>query len=260
MKSIDADNINDLPGRLEAGDTFCFACHDGLRCFNLCCRNLNLFLYPHDVLQLKRALGISSEAFLDRYVDVVLREGNHFPDVLLRMAENDDKTCPYLTDAGCSVYGERPYSCRTFPMEQGRLFDADQEHAEPVRFFRPPEFCEGRHESSEWTPEEYILDQDAEVCTAMAERWAEIKALFHTDPWGVEGPYGRRAKMAFMAAYNLDAFREFIFNSSFLKRFHVKAERKRRIKSDDTALLKFGFDWIRLVIWGLPVKSIRLKS
>ena len=260
MKSIDPKDIDDLPGRLEPGESFCFACHDGLGCFNRCCRNLNLFLYPHDVLQLKRVLNISSEVFLDRHVDVVRREGNHFPDVLLRMADNEENTCPYLTGAGCAVYPDRPYTCRTFPMEQGRLFDERGGSAEPVRFFRPPSFCEGQHESTAWAPEEWIEDQDAAVCTAMAERWSEIKALFHTDPWGLEGPYGQRAKMAFMAAYNLDAFRAFVFQSSFFKRYRVRTDVRRRLKTDDLALLKFGFDWIRVFVWGHQTKTIRPRT
>jgi hypothetical protein len=30
----------------------------------------------------------------------------------------------------------------------------------------------------------------------MTIRWAELKRFFQTDPWGMEGPEGPRAKMA----------------------------------------------------------------
>ncbi len=40
--------------------------------FSLCCRNLNLFLYPYDVIRLKKGLEITSDQFLDKYVDIVL--------------------------------------------------------------------------------------------------------------------------------------------------------------------------------------------
>ena len=91
--------------KIGPGDSFRFKCHGGLSCFNLCCRNLNLFLYPYDVVRLKNNLGIDAATFIDRHVDVVLREGSYFPDVLLTMQNNEEKTCPYLTDSGCTVYG-----------------------------------------------------------------------------------------------------------------------------------------------------------
>ena len=58
MKSIDIKDIETLPGRkLNDSDTFMFRCHSGLECFNKCCRNLNLFLYPYDIICLKNKLG-----------------------------------------------------------------------------------------------------------------------------------------------------------------------------------------------------------
>jgi hypothetical protein len=97
MKYIDLDDLDKLPGvHLKKNDTFSFHCHPGIGCFNRCCRNLNLFLYPYDVIQLKDNLGLSSDQFLDRFVDVVLRKSSAFPEVLLRMSENDEKTGPFM--------------------------------------------------------------------------------------------------------------------------------------------------------------------
>jgi len=144
MKYVDTEKIEKLPGRrLQKGDTFAFRCHPEVACFNRCCRNLNLFLYPYDVLRLKNNLGLTSGQFLDDYVDVVLRPGAFFPEVLLRMAENEEKTCPFLTTQGCSVYPDRPDTCRTFPVEQGNLYDAGTGKSRLVHFFRPPRFLPG---------------------------------------------------------------------------------------------------------------------
>ncbi len=258
MKSIDLDKIKDLPGRQIGGsDTFSFRCYPGIGCYNRCCRNLNLFLYPYDVLRLKNALGISSDQFLDRYVDVVLRSGNFFPEVLLRMADNQEKTCPYLAEAGCAVYPDRPDTCRTFPVEQGVLYDAAAKKDTLVHFFRPPDFCLGQHEDQQWTVATWSQDQDAENYHKMTLRWAELKRRFQTDPWGAEGPQGRRAKMAFMATYNIDRFREFVFNSSFLKRYRVKSAILKKIKTDEGELLKLGFDWVKYYLWGIQSQKIR---
>ena len=258
MKSIDPQDMDRLPGiPLAEDDRFRFRCHHGLSCFNQCCRNLNLFLYPYDVLRLKKCLNLDSGQFLDRHVDVVLREGNHFPDVLLRMADNASKTCPFLSATGCRVYPDRPDTCRTFPVEHGLLFSDRPGEEEIVSFFRPPEFCRGQYEDQELTRAQWAEDQEAGMHNRMTARWAAIKALFHENPWGPEGVNGPKGKMAFMAAYNLDRFRGFVFESSFLKRYRIKKTLVKKLRASDRELLLFGFEWIRYFVWGIPSKNIR---
>ena len=260
MKYIDSENLDHVPGRkLTADDTFCFRCHPEIACFNRCCRNLNLFLYPYDVMRLKNCLQIDSDEFIERHVDVVLREGHYFPEVLLRMAENQERTCPFLSAGGCSVYAHRPDTCRTFPVEQGALFDADSGKSTPVYYFRPPDFCLGPREEQQWTVDSWTQDQEAERYHRMTRRWAEIRRLFQNDPWGVEGPQGAKARMAFMAAYNLDRFRDFLFASTFFKRYRVKPELKRKLRTSDQELMVFGFEWIKFFVWGIQSKQIRVK-
>lgn len=260
MKYVDIDNIDQLPGRrLREGNSFKFRCHPDIACFNRCCRNLNLFLYPYDVLQLKKNLGISTDRFLDEYVDVVLREANYFPEVLLRMSNDKERSCPFLADAGCRVYPDRPHTCRTFPLEQGLIYDEATGKNRQVYFFRPPDFCLGQHENTDWTIETWSLDQKAAEYNRMTVEWAAIKQLFQSNPWGREGPDGSKAKMAFMATYNIDPFRDFVFNSSFLKRYKVKSTLIKKARRDDVALLKLGFAWVKQFVWGISSKIIRQK-
>ena len=261
MKRLDLEGFERPPGiRIRPGESFHFRCYPGIGCFNRCCRNLNLFLYPYDVIRLRARLGITSDELLDRHVDVVLRPGSHFPDVLLRMSENEEKTCPFLGAEGCSVYPDRPDTCRTFPLEQGLLHHAETNEDEPVFFFRPPDFCMGQREGKKWTVPGWVEDQEARDYHRMTIRWAELQRLFQDDPWGAEGPTGTRAKMAFMAVYNIDRFREFVFGSSFLKRFTLKPELLGRIKKDDAQLLLLGFDWIKLFLWGIRSRQLKPKG
>ena len=109
---------------------FQFRCEPDVECYMQCCRKLDLILYPYDIIRLKNRLGISSDQLLDQHVDVVLRPSNFFPEVLLRMSENREKTCPFLIESGCSVYPDRPDTCRTFPVEQGAFFNANNRKAE----------------------------------------------------------------------------------------------------------------------------------
>jgi Fe-S-cluster containining protein len=260
MKKIDIEEIDELPGKqIGPGDTFHFRCHPEISCFNRCCRNLNLFLYPYDIVRLKQSLNISSDKFLDEYVDVVLRAANYFPEVLLRMSATREKNCPFMSTAGCTVYADRPDTCRAFPFEQGMLYDAQQKKDTPVYLFRPPDFCRGQDEDEEWSIPEWTRDQDAEFYHQMTIRWVEVKRLFQNDPWGLEGPEGSKAKMAFMAAYNVDRFRNFIFQSSFLRRYKLKSVLLKKLKTDDVQLLKFGFEWIKFFVWGIKTKNIRRR-
>ena len=139
------------------------------------------------------------------------------------------------------------------------MYDDCRKADRPVFFFRPPDFCLGQHEQEEWTIPDWIEDQEAEQYHRMTIRWSEIKRLFQNDPWGPDGPEGSRAKMAFMATYNIDKFRDFVFQSSFLKRYHIKSPLRKKLKKDDFALLKFGFEWVKVFIWGMNSKQIRLR-
>ena len=260
MKYIDIDELDRLPGkRLHKAETFSFDCYPGIACFNQCCRNLNLFLYPYDVIRLKNSLGISSDLFLDRYVDVVLRPNTFFPEVLLKMSDDDEKSCSFQTTAGCEVYSDRPDTCRKFPMEQGFLYEPAAQKAKRVYFFKPPEFCLGPREDNAWTPTKWNQVPDNALHDRMTVKWAELKGLFQGDPWGKEGPEGPKAKMAFMATYNIDSFREFVFGSSFLKRYKVKNTVLKKIRNDDSELLILAFDWVKFYLWKIKSKKFRLR-
>ena len=258
MRYIKTEDMGKLPGRrLKKSDSFKFRCYPGIACFNRCCRNINLFLYPYDVIRLKNQLNMTSDQFLDKYVDIVLRPSNFFPEVLLSMSDNPEKTCPFLDASGCTVYTNRPDTCRTFPVEQGIFYDAEHDKTAPVYFFKPPDFCLGQHEETEWTTQTWSKDQDAVIYNKMTARWSELKRLFQQDPWGSQGPEGPRAKMAFMATYNIDQFRDFLFKSTFLKRYKVTSKILKQIRSDDVELMKFGFEWVKFYVWGIKAKYIR---
>jgi Fe-S-cluster containining protein len=198
--------------------------------------------------------------FIDQYVDVVLRDNTFFPEVMLRMSRDSGKSCIFLTESGCSVYPDRPDTCRMFPVEQGSLYNAQTKTDKMIYFFRPPDFCMGKYEGKTWNPETWSKDQDALLHNQMTLRWSELKRLFQNDPWGAEGSEGSKAKMAFMATYNLDPFREFILNSSFLKRYKVRSEIVKKLKRDDLKLLAFGFEWVKFFLWGIKSKYFNVRK
>jgi hypothetical protein len=66
-----------------------------------------------------------------------------------------------------------------------------------------------------------------------------------------------RMEMFHMACYDLDRFRRFVLESSFLERFEVAPETVERIRSDDEELLRLGFRWARFALFNDPGLKIR---
>ena len=56
-------------------------------------------------------------------------------------------------------------------------------------------------------------------------------------------------KMFFLVSYNLDKFREFVFESSFLNRYAIDEPVLIRIKNDEIELLKFGLKWLKWLLF-----------
>jgi len=84
----------------------------------------------------------------------------------------------------------------------------------------------------------------------MNDRWAEIDTIFATNPWKGEGSGGPKQQMAFMVSYDVDGFRSLAVRERLLEQFRLTREQKKLIRSDDTALLQFGFEWLKLFMTG----------
>jgi hypothetical protein len=73
--------------------------------------------------------------------------------------------------------------------------------------------------------------------------------------------FSEKAKqMFFLACYNLDKFKEFVFGSSFLKLYQIDEETINSIKNDETALLEFGFSWLKDVFFNKGEKVYKLND
>ena len=63
--------------------------------------------------------------------------------------------------------------------------------------------------------------------------------------------------MYFLACYDLDNFREFIFQSNFFNFFKIDEKIKEKVKFDDEALLDFAFSWLRFSLLGEPTLTLK---
>lgn len=232
---------------------FNFACHAGVKCFTNCCRKLELYLYPYDIIRLKTRLGLNSEDFLNRYVGVVKGANPCFPSLMLTMSDNEEKTCPFLNDKGCTVYEDRPSACRTYPLERAVDRQSSGGRSREFYFMTDHTYCLGHAEDKEWTVKEWVRDQNLQYYNQMDDLWAEMDTLFaNSHIWRGEGSAGPRQLLAFLVCYNIDRFRQYVADHQLLDQFRLDKSQRKLIASDDVALLRFGFDWLKFMLAEQP--------
>lgn len=240
---------------LAGGETFCFDCRSDRACFTQCCSDVSIVLTPADVLALARRTGLSTREFLDRHTLMPITRELHLPVVMLRMGAAPEKACPFVGPAGCSVYDARPWACRMYPVGVGLPPARAGVQPAPVHFVFDDRFCHGGRTDRAWTVERWERDQ------GLLER-EELERGFRDlvgHPWFIGGRQldPRRVELFFMAAYDLDTFRQFVFASSFLRRFELEAALVERLRADDAALLAFAFRWLRYALFGEPTIRVR---
>ena len=245
---------------LRESNTFEFDCYPSNACPARCCKNADMYLYPYDVIRMKRKLGITSNAFIENHTVVAIRDNPYFPHVMLKMSDSEDKACPFLVDDACTVYEDRPFSCRAYPLERAVARFGESEKREIRYAIAKHSHCLGHVEKRTWTIREWIDNQKLDPYNEMNDLWVDMDTLFRSNPWGERGLESPALKMSFMACFNIDKLRDFVFNSSFLSRFDVDHERLEKIQTDDAALMIFGFDWVRFFLTGKgPLKSSENK-
>lgn len=223
---------------LSQDDLFRFTCHGGLECFTNCCRDVTIFLTPYDVLRMKRNLGISSEELIDRYT--LVSHAHAVPLVLLKMNEDDDKRCHLVTEEGCSIYEDRPWACRMYPLdlgdEGGYKLAVDETR------------CKGLGQGEPRRVRQYLEDQSTKPYVDAEKEYANLTGDSRLEQLDVDNP--QVFKMIFMATYNLDSFRKFVFESTFLKRFQMEPGRAEDVRESDEELLRLGYDWLAFGLFG----------
>jgi Fe-S-cluster containining protein len=234
---------------MDADHVFRFRCSPGVACFTRCCADVTIALTPYDVIRLKNALGISSEEFLEKYTVIIPRENRLIPLVLLRMNE-EDKRCPLVTESGCTVYEDRPWPCRMYPL--------NMEDDGTFRLIADPSLCEGLKEEQTCQISEWLVDEGIVPYDEMNNLFSSVTIPLSAQNLDVDNP--QIHKMVFMALYNIDKFRDFVFQSSFLDRFEVEPTRIEKIRRSDLELLKFGFDWIKFGLFGQKLFKVKEKQ
>ncbi len=244
--------------RLTADETFCFGCHTGLSCFTDCCRDVNIMLTPIDVLRLARKRGMTTKAFLDEHTLLPITKDLHLPVVMLKMGPEPEKRCTFVGEQGCTVYDDRPWSCRMYPVGSALPPARAGEEPEPVYVLFEDEFCKGHAEKTEWTVARWRADQGVAQQEDLEVGYRELVS----HPWFIGGRQltPKQMELFFTACYDIDNFRRFIVESTFLSRFEISADEAEKLCEDDEALLRFGFRWLRMALFGEETVKVRQEA
>ncbi len=257
MFGTDKNPSNIIPMKYTLDSMIQFQCHPGVSCFTACCGNIDIILTPFDILRLRKELNITSDEFLLRFTTPMWVEKTDLPGVKLNLDE--DGRCPFVTDKGCTIYEHRPSACRYYPIGMANFHQADDEGAEAENFFfvvKEPH-CKGHEEPKEWTIRDWRADQGVDLCDEMNVQWMQL--VMRRKSYGFQASMSPEGQsMFFMVSTNLEKFKTFVFESSFLDTYEIDPKELEEIKNDDVKLMFFGFKYLAGALFG--AKTLQVKK
>jgi Fe-S-cluster containining protein len=241
------------PVRLGPASKFKFNCHAGVKCFTRCCKDINIILTPYDIIRLKNRVGLSSGEFLALYTEAQILEKTDLPVVMLKLLDAEEtgsegRACPFVREYGCLVYEDRPTTCRYYPLGVASLSHKEDPDGEEFYFFVHEPHCLGFEEDQEWTVSQWRQDQGVDIHDKINAEWTDLVVRKRSFPPNMKWTEQTK-KMFFLISYDIDKFREFVFESSFLQRYEVADATLAKIKNDEIALLQFGLKWLKWLLF-----------
>lgn len=245
-----------MPAKLELGSELRFRCHKGISCFNACCKQADITLTPYDILRLKDRLGKSFSEFIKDHTVPFQMDQDGVPGIKLRT--DNDGACLFVTEEGCSVYPDRPTSCRYYPLGHMAMRKAGVSEEETHYFLVKEDHCKGHEEDQVLTVQEYLHDQETGLYDQMNKEWLQILLKKRSAGPSVGRPSETSLQFFFMASYNLDNFRAFVMSENFRNTYELDDATYAALEKEDQALLQFANKMMRQVLFG--EKSIPEKE
>lgn len=232
---------------LIADQSFRFACHPEVPCFNQCCRDLTQLLTPYDILRLKQHLKCASAQFLSAHTIESTGPQSGLPIIALKPV-GAERLCPFVGDQGCTVYSDRPASCRTYPLARAvGIHPATGERMEQFALIREPH-CHGYSCDQEQSAQEWVADQGLEPYNETNDRLLSL--IQHKRRLG-KAPLNPSQRARFhLALYNLDEFRLCLKEGDLPIPAPLSEMAVAALGGDDTDLLGFAIPWVQDVVFG----------
>ena len=236
-----------------------FSCHKGIGCWNACCSNIDISLTPYDVLRMKKRLGVSSTEFLKDYTVPYEMEKDGIAGIKFRPVENGT-ACRFMKPEGCDIYSDRPTACRYYPVALLSMRKQDEYVDRDSYAIVKEDHCKGHDEKRSLTIADYRKEQGLEEYDELARGWRQLVLKKKSSGPAIGKPSLRSRQLFFMACYDVDRFREFVFSSSFTNLFELKQEEKDAFATDDIALMQFAFRFLRQVMFGEETISLNAEA
>ena len=226
--------------RLGPDDTFTFACQPGVSCFNRCCRDVNIFLSP-----VRRAAHEAAAGHHLRGVPGPLRaaaraQGDEAAGGrAATWADDEGQPCPFVGEEGCSVYADRPWPCRMYPLGLAaqRIRPTAGSGERFYFLLQGGGLPRASSEPREWTVARLADDQGI-------GRYDELgRGLQGADPApvlrGWRHAVAGEAPDVLHCVLRPGQFRQFVFESTLLERFEVDEDFVEEMRYDDDGAAAF---------------------
>jgi Fe-S-cluster containining protein len=247
------------PASLAGSASLQFRCRKGIACWNACCSNIDISLTPVDIVRLKALLALSSSQFLSKYTVPYEMEKDGIAGVKLRPVEGGT-ACRFMTEAGCSVYQDRPTACRYYPVALLSMRRQDESIDRQSYAIVREDHCLGHQEPRTQTIDEYRAEQGLIDYDDLARGWRQLILKKKSSGPTIGKPSKRSLELFFMTCYDVDRFRSFVASDSFSEVFELPADELRAALEDDLTLLQFGFRFLRQVLFGENTIAMRQDS
>jgi len=197
---------------------------------------------------MKHRLDLSSHLFLEHFTTQQTGPETGLPIITLKTDDPHKLKCPFVTSSGCSVYEDRPSSCRTYPLMRIASRSRDTSKITEQYILLKEPHCLGCEQGRTWTIRKWIEDQDVTLYNEMNDMLLEIISLKNRL---IPGPLDIKSRFAFhMALYDIDTFRSHIFEQHILDHWDLDEKTLDTLKNDDVELLKLGHRWIKKILFG----------
>lgn len=238
-----------VPNMLTDDSRLQFRCHKDIACFNACCKNIDITLAPYDILRLQEHLGLSSADFLPKYTEPFEMDAQGLPGVKLKPVEGGT-ACQFMTAEGCSVYEDRPTSCRYYPLGLLSIKHKDAKTDEQSYAMVVEDHCLGHQEDRELSVAEYRAEQGVDDYDAHTRGWRQLILKKKSAGPTIGAPSKQSLQLFFMASYNVDQFQDFVLSEQFQTSFKLEPELIEKLKTDKVAVLDFGVRFLKQVLFG----------
>jgi hypothetical protein len=122
-------------------------------------------------------------------------------------------------------------------------------------FLLQDDFCQGHQTGREITVRDWIAEQGIEEYDMMGAPFKELMLHPFWNEKGLLKP--EQIDMYYMACYDLDRFRRFVFESSLLTLFDIDEMRIEAMRKRDTELLDFAMQWLQFSLF--HEKTMKIK-